>query len=85
MIHDGLAFHNVAELRETPDGGRRLQRVPEEVREHLNEGAQERMVVPSASELRFVSDDDAVRLTLSSPAGPATAIPFWGPSRRASR
>jgi lysophospholipase L1-like esterase len=79
MIHDDLAFHNVAELHDTPDGGRRLQRVPEDVREHLNEGARERMLVPSASEVRFVSDDDAVRLTLSSPAGDTTAVPFWGP------
>ncbi|WP_254280806.1 SGNH/GDSL hydrolase family protein [Haloarcula marina] len=78
MIHDDIAFHNVAELREVPTGGHMLQRVPESVRKHLNSGAQERMQIPSAAELRFVTDDEVVSLTLSCPEGPTTAIPFWG-------
>jgi hypothetical protein len=79
VIHDDVAFHNVAALPEAPDGGRTLQRVPEPVRAELNDGARERMRVPSGAELRFVSDADAVRVRLSSPDGPTTAVPFWGP------
>ncbi|WP_276255894.1 SGNH/GDSL hydrolase family protein [Halomontanus rarus] len=79
MIYDDIAFHNVAELRETSDGGRLLQRVPEHVREHLNDDARKRMRVPATGELRFVTDEETVRLVLSSPDGPATAVPFWGP------
>ncbi|WP_120246067.1 hypothetical protein [Halopiger aswanensis] len=65
MHADDLEFHNVAELRPA-DGrdGRPLQRVPEEIRERLNEGAQDRMRHPARIELRFVPED-AVEVTLS--------------------
>lgn len=77
MQCDTLSFHNVAELHETGEG-RRLQRVPEDVREQLNEGAQLRMRIPSSAEIRFVCDGP-VELALSSPGGEATVRPFWGP------
>lgn len=78
MIFDHIAFHNVAELRDIGNG-RRLQRVPEEVRVCLNERAQQRMLSPSGSEIRFVSSGDAVEVTVSCPEGSAEVIPFWGP------
>ena len=78
MIFDNIEFHNVAELRDV-EGGKRLQRVPEDVRVCLNERAQQRMLSPSASEIRFVSSEDLVRVTLSCPEGSAEVIPFWGP------
>lgn len=80
MIHDNVEFHNVGELREV-DGmdGLRVQRVPEDVRLCLNERAQERMLSPAGSEIRFVSEGDTVRVTLSSPGGSAEVIPFFGP------
>ena len=80
MITDCVEFHNVAELVEV-DGtsGRRLQRVPERVRTHLNERAQERMLAAIATEIRFVSSGDTVAVTLSRPEGTAELIPFFGP------
>lgn len=80
MIHDGVDFHNVAELREVSgEDGRRIQRVPESVRKHLNPRAKDRMVHPAGVEIRFVARDDPVRVTLSCPAGSARVVPFWGP------
>ena len=78
MIFDGIEFHNVAELKDVGNG-RRLQRVPEEVRVCLNERAQQRMLSPAGSEIRFVSNGNTVRVTVSCPEGSAEVIPFWGP------
>ncbi len=80
MIHDNVEFHNVAELREVEGrDGLRVQRVPEDVRLCLNTGAQERMLSPAGSEIRFVSAGNKVNVTLSSPGGSAEVIPFFGP------
>lgn len=78
MIFDNIEFHNVAELRDV-SGGKQLQRVPEEVRVCLNERAQQRMLSPSGSEIRFVSRGDVVRVTVSCLEGTAEVIPFFGP------
>lgn len=80
MIHDNVEFHNVGELRVVEGrAGLRVQRVPEEVRLCLNPGAQDRMLSPAGSEIRFVSAGDEVAVTLSSPGGSAEVIPFFGP------
>ncbi len=80
MIHDNVEFHNVAELRDVEGrDGLRVQRVPEDVRLCLNAGAQERMLSPAGSEIRFVSAGNTVNVTLSSPGGSAEVIPFFGP------
>lgn len=78
VIHENIGFHNVAELYDDGGHGRRLQRVPESVRQHLNERAQERMLAASATEIRFVTPGDRVRIRLSS-VGETELIPFVGP------
>lgn len=66
MIHENVAFHNVAELRPVGHcGGLRIQRVPESVRMGLNEAAQMRMLQPDGAEIRFLADGPC-KLTLSS-------------------
>ena len=66
MIHENVEFHNVAELRAAPHlAGLRLQRVPENVRKLLNDGAQMRMLQPDTAEIRFLADGPC-RITLSS-------------------
>jgi lysophospholipase L1-like esterase len=66
LIHEGIQFHNVGELRDVPgEIGLRLQRVPEAVRSELNEAARMRMLQPDTCEIRFVSDGPC-RVTLSS-------------------
>ena len=69
MIYQNIELHNVEEARaiEGHDGVR-LQRVPENVRLALNEGAQWRMLQPDSAEIRFVSDSPSCRITLSSEA-----------------
>ena len=65
MIYDNVELHNVAEVRPV-NGGARLQRVPEDVRQHLNEAAQMRVLQPDNCELRFVSASPETLVTLSS-------------------
>jgi hypothetical protein len=65
MIYDDVELHNVAGIQPV-NGGVRLQRVPEDVREHLEEGAQMRVMQPDNCEIRFVSDSAESHVTLSS-------------------
>jgi hypothetical protein len=65
VIYENTELHNVAGIRPI-NGGVRLQRVPESVREHLEEGAQMRVIQPDNCEIRFVSDSVESHVTLSS-------------------
>ena len=76
MIHENVELHNVAEIRQV-NGGVRLQRVPEHVREQLNEGAQMRVLQPDNCEVRFVSDSAESQVTLSS-EGESDVSVFYG-------
>jgi len=77
MIHDNIELHNVGDVQSVPGvAGLRLQRVPEQVRRHLNEAAQMRMLQPDNIEIRFVAEGTA-RLTLSS-EGESKATVFCG-------
>ena len=59
-------FHNVAELEEVPGmPGWRLQRFPEKVRHCLSSKGRSKAVQSNGCEIRFVTDSDRVRLTLS--------------------
>lgn len=81
MIHDGLEFHNVAELRSVANSdGLRLQRVPESVRLQLNEGTAGTMLSPANCEIRFRIADgtESVTIRLSSEC-PATIYSYHGP------
>jgi hypothetical protein len=65
MIYEHVQLHNVAEVRPA-NGGVRLQRLPEEVRQQLNPRAQERALMPFNCELRFTMEGDEAQVTLSS-------------------
>jgi lysophospholipase L1-like esterase len=81
LIHDNLEFHNVAQLVEKPStNGVRLQRVPESVREHVDEGTAGVMLSPATSEIRFRFKEgcDSTVITLSSDGG-AVAYVYLGP------
>ena len=70
MIYQNVELHNIEEVRSIAGhDGVRLQRVPEDVRLALNEGAQECMIQPQSTEIRFVADSPTVRVTLSSEEG----------------
>ena len=78
MLWNNVELHNVEEVRSIPErDGVRLQRVPEAVRQHLNPLAQEKMLSPAACEIRFVSDEPTVNVTLSS-AGKTDVAIFHG-------
>jgi len=77
MIYENVELHNIAETYQTPDGGVGMLRVPQSVREHLNEGAQYRITDPAGAEIRFVGDGP-VKVTLSCPEGRSVAVVFFG-------
>ena len=67
MIYENIELHNVEAVQVVEGhGGVRLQRVPENVRMALNEGAQMRMLQPDTAEIRFVAESPTCRITLSS-------------------
>lgn len=76
MIHENVQLHNVAEVQPV-GGGVRLQRVPEDVRAHINDGAKMRALQPDNCEIRFVSDPGVCEVTLSS-EGEADVWVFCG-------
>ena len=77
MIHDGVELHNVAALTDR-DGGRRLDRLPGAVRRELNDDARRMYTRPAGSEIRCVSDEERVAVTLSCPDGRCQATPRHG-------
>lgn len=82
MIFDCVELHNTAEIKDGPDGGVRLQRVPDSVRQHLNPGAKERVLRPACAEIRFVAEPgDTTELTLAGVDGGLRVVPFFGPFR----
>jgi len=77
MLYQNVELHNIEEVTAIPGSdGVRLQRVPERVRVELNEKAQERMLAPACSEIRFVCDGPA-KVTLSS-LETTQAVVFYG-------
>ena len=79
VVHAGVEFHGVAELRRVKDlPGLRLQRIPESMRAAINSQAGQRMLGPDGAEIRLVSQEDTVEVTLSAPTGGADMVVFWG-------
>lgn len=81
MIHDGIEFFNIDEMRPVDGhGGLRLQRVPEAVRENVDAGTAGVMLSPANCEIRFrlAPGQDSAKITLSSPEG-ATIFTYHGP------
>ncbi|NQU38736.1 MAG: hypothetical protein HQ523_02165 [Lentisphaerae bacterium] len=76
MIYENVELHNVEAIQPTGEGVR-LQRVPEDVRELLDEGARMRLLQPDNCEIRFVSDSEETCVTLSS-EGETELVVFHG-------
>ena len=82
MVFENVELHNTAEIRNGPDGGVRLQRVPDSVRQHLNPGAQDRVLRPGCGEIRFVAEPGTTsEITLAGVGGALRVVPFLGPFR----
>ena len=81
MIHDGLEFHNIAELARVENkDGLRLQRVPERVRSQLDEGTAGVMLSASGGEIRFRIKDGAESVSIRLSAElPTIAYVYYGP------
>lgn len=78
MIYKNVEFHNADAIQEGPNGGVLLQRVPDSVRLHLNEGAQQRLLDLASGEIRFVTRGGSAKITLSGHDGELKAVPFFG-------
>jgi len=66
MLHGNVELHNIEQVTPAEDGGVWLQRLPDEVRLKLNEGAQGQALSPGCAEVRFVADSGRARVTLAS-------------------
>lgn len=84
MLHENVELQGIDELTEGASGGVCLQRVPESLRPHLNEGAKTRVLMPACAEIRFVTDDNKASVTLSGVDGEVQISPFFGMYRNAS-
>jgi hypothetical protein len=80
MIYKQVDLHGIAEVVSVPGRpGVRLQRVPEAVREHLEEPARNKTINPGGAEIRLVPLGRSVRVTLSSIGEPGSVRLFLGP------
>ncbi len=78
-IHDGIAFHNVAEMAPAPGGGWHLTRFPPATWRPLDSTLGDLMVRSSnGCELRLVTTARRVRLYLRSLHGPAELVHLRG-------
>ncbi len=79
MIYQDVELHNFVPAKGQPDAdGITLQRLPEEVRVCLNDGAKAQSMMATCCEIRFVTDDGKAKIALSCPAGSMEVIPFFG-------
>lgn len=78
MIYDGAELHNVAATAKRTDGVL-LERVPTDARQELNDKARANYMRPSGCEVRAVSGEKTVSVTLSCPDGECEATPYYGP------
>ena len=76
IIFENVDLHNLAEVHSVA-GGMRFQRVPEEVRQQINESAQMRVLQPDNCEIRFVTNGSESKVTLSS-EGETDVTVFYG-------
>ncbi len=76
MIYKNIELHNVEQVHDAA-GGIRLQRVPDDVREGINEAAQMRVREPDNCEVRFVCESGEAEVVLSS-EGRAGAAVWYG-------
>lgn len=66
MIYENVELHNIDHVyRHKNIDGVLMGRIPETVSKHLSQAGQMMMICPSGSEIRFVSDNYPVRMTLS--------------------
>ncbi len=78
MIYDNVELHNVDGVVEQDNGGVMLLRVPENVCEKISERGSKEMHEPTNSEIRFYSESDTIKITLSSVGGEALGVLFHG-------
>jgi lysophospholipase L1-like esterase len=84
MLHDGLEFHNIAEMVSVEGfEGLRMQRAPESLRAQLDKGAAGVLLSAADCEIRFRMDEDVETVTLRLSSESKTTIyvyhgPFQG-------
>ncbi|MGB9677395.1 MAG: SGNH/GDSL hydrolase family protein [Candidatus Ratteibacteria bacterium] len=77
MIYKNIEFYNVEEIFEKSDGIQ-LSRLPEKVREKLNENGKTRAIMPSGCELRFNLKSEKAKIVLKGVNGTGICEIFFG-------
>lgn len=79
MIFNNVELLNYEETLEIPGRpGVLLQRIPESIRLQLREGAQNAYRKSACGEIRFISEDKPVKITLASYGGNSKALLYFG-------
>src|SRR5210317_2342825 len=81
MLYENVELHNVDGIGNADDRDAvRIQRIPEELRQKVNPGAQERCLWPFSSEIRLAFEGDEASVTLSSDTSQDCVV-YQGPFR----
>lgn len=81
MLYENVELHNIDGIVKAEDRDAvRIQRIPEDLRQKINPGAQQRSLWPYSSEIRLAFDGDEASVTLSSDAT-ADCVVYEGPFR----
>jgi lysophospholipase L1-like esterase len=78
MLRDGLYFHNVTEIQETPGGTLKLYRFPASVRYALSDRGRFIAEEASGCEVRFVTDAQTLRVAIRIPETDGDVYLFCG-------
>ncbi len=80
MIYKNVELYNVEELIPAGDGGAlSMTRIPNNLRESLNDSARLAALYPAGAEVRFNLQGDTAAVTLRTEAGPSVLEVFRGP------
>jgi len=80
LIYKDVELYNVEELLPTSDGGAlSMTRIPNELRESLNDSAKLAALYPAGGEVRFNLQGDSAAVTLRAEGGPSVVEVFRGP------
>ncbi|HBE03990.1 MAG TPA: hypothetical protein DC049_16165 [Spirochaetia bacterium] len=79
MKYKNTELHNIYDLIYSKElDGHIISRVPGKTRKKINPRAQNRVMEPAGSEIRFICPAGKIKLTISCPREPGQLVPFFG-------
>ncbi len=79
MMVDQFEFHSVTEVKQRPDGGKQLLRIPESVLHQLNEGGRRVGLESIGCEVRFITPAQICCVTVGALTNESLVLVYRGP------